>query len=135
MRVSVLAFSVALLLASCSKSDPAPPTLVGVWHLVSIRYVTETRNSTTPDDYTYTATANSGALPQEFTADGRVLYRRLSGSGSFRPYRFDGKTIVVSLGTGDIQWSVHELSAHRLIYQEVEDDYVGRFTQTFTYSR
>ena len=133
MRFSVLTLFGTLVLTGCSKTAPAPPTLIGGWNLEFIRYQFEDNNAP-PHEDTYVAAP--GEPPQEFTTDGRVFYRRFNAPGSFRPYRFDGTTIVVSLGTiGDIQWTVRELSAHRLVYQEVEENYIGRLTQTFTYNR
>jgi len=131
--VSVLALSGALLLTGCGKTPPAPPTLAGIWNLQSIRYQLAASNGHPATDDNYVA--KPGESPQEFTADGQVWFQRPTGTGSFRPYRFDGTIVVVSLGPYDIQWPVRELSAHRLVYQEVEDGSAGRFTQTFNYSR
>lgn len=133
MRISVLALLGVLLLTSCRKNAPAPPTLVGVWNLESIHYLTDYQNGNPPRERTYVPPA--GSEQQEFTADGRVFVQILSYPGSFRPYRFDGTTVVVSFGTSDLNWLVQELSAHRLVYKQVDELSPGQFTQTFTYSR
>ncbi|OGX85369.1 hypothetical protein [Hymenobacter glacialis] len=133
MRTTVLVLSGALILTGCDKTEPAPPTLVGIWNLESIRYQLAASHGHPATDDTYVA--KPGESPQEFTADGRVWFQRPLATGSFRPYRFDGSTIVVALGPYDVRWTVSELSTHRLVYQEVEVGSAGQFTQTFTYRR
>ncbi|GAB2714981.1 hypothetical protein GCM10011495_39620 [Hymenobacter frigidus] len=133
MKFSVMALIGALLLTACSKSAPAPPTLVGIWDLESVRSQSVPQNGSPPRDRTYVATP--GESPQEFTADGRVWHQNPGATGSFYPYRFDGTTVVVSLGPFDMQWQVLELSAHRLVYRYVHDGSPVQFTETFTYRR
>ncbi|WBA43996.1 hypothetical protein [Hymenobacter canadensis] len=136
MKYNVLVPLGILLLTSCDKRTPAPPTLVGVWNLESIHYLTDYQDGSPTRERTYVAP--SGSEQQEFTADGRVFVQ-LPGAatGSFHPYRFDGTTVVVSLSAFDLTWTVQELKAQRLVYKEIYEipGSSGQLTQTFTYSR
>jgi hypothetical protein len=136
MKYNVLVPLGIMLLTNCDKHTPAPPTLVGVWNLESIHYLTTSQNGSPPRERTYVSP--NGSEQQEFTADGRVSVQ-LPGAAtsSFHPYRFDGTTVVVFLSTFDLTWTVQELKAQRLVYKEIYEVPASSslFTQTFTYSR